>query len=147
LLFLRGLPARREVHSDGNDALLGRVMTSSIIEVGILLLMVSISTSKVFSPQFLLWLVPLLPLMSIEGRSTKSVWLLLVLTCAAGMLLFPQRFESDIVGTVWFSEKGVLASGPTRLGVSLLVLRNTLFVAATILMFRRTSRAGRRALG
>jgi hypothetical protein len=137
LTVLRRILGRPEVYEHGGEARLVDITPSSFIEGAVLLLMVSISTSKVFSPQFLLWLVPVLPLLSVKARSTWAIWFVFGMACAMTTVIFPLRYRSDVVGSVSFGGTSILASGPTGLGVALLLIRNVLFGAATVLVCRR----------
>jgi hypothetical protein len=102
------------------------------VACAVVLLLVLILTSKVFSPQFLLWLLPLLPLLDVEGGLPWSAWVCFLLVCIATTVIWPFRFRLDIVGAVVPAADAVLCSGPTRLGVVLLALRNTLVGALAV---------------
>ncbi|WP_372348749.1 glycosyltransferase 87 family protein [Streptomyces sp. KL116D] len=86
------------------------------------------TTSRVISPQYMLWLVGLAAvcLLFRESRMTLPVWLVLAATFVT-FLEFP----------VWFSH--VVASD--WLGVTLLLVRNGLLVVATLSACRRLWRA------
>ncbi|MFF3321908.1 glycosyltransferase 87 family protein [Streptomyces sp. NPDC002889] len=91
-------------------------------------------TSRVISPQYLLWLVGLAAVCLVHARSPMVLPARLVLTATGVTLLeFP----------VWFAQ--VVASDP--LGVLLLVLRNGLLVTAALIacarLWRRTVPASR----
>lgn len=91
--------------------------------------------SKVGSPQYLLWLAPLLPLLSLRGRD----WGLVVVLLAAMVfttLVFPGQYplvrgelmpgddDDPLVGRVW--------SGPTAVGVALLAAKSVSLAIAFV---------------
>ncbi|MGN9792710.1 glycosyltransferase 87 family protein [Streptomyces sp. OZ13] len=82
------------------------------------------TTSRVISPQYMVWLVGLAAVCLVfrGSRMTLPAWLVLAAT-AVTVLEFP----------IWFAE--VVASDPS--GIALLVLRNGLLVAATVTACRR----------
>ena len=140
-VFLQALPLHLDAGGHRGDVSVATAAPVACIECAIALIMVVIATSKVFSPQFLLWLVPLLPLMSTKKRGTVEAWALFFLVCVTTNIITPLHFASDIVGHVTWTEREILASGPTRFGIATLVARNTLFGVLTLLMLRMVGRA------
>jgi hypothetical protein len=84
--------------------------------------------SKVFSPQYLCWLLPLVPLLP---RPRSTGWLFVILA-ALTTIIFPYAYEH-------------VAEGPTTLGKLLLIGRNVVFVVFAILVGRTAWRAVRQA--
>jgi hypothetical protein len=74
--------------------------------------------SKVFSPQYLCWLLPLVPLLP---RPRYTVWLF-VIVAALTTIIFPYAYEH-------------VAEGPTTLGKLLLISRNGAFVVFALLVY------------
>lgn len=86
-----------------------------------LILATLLVTSKVLSPQYLIWLMPLVPLLTVSTR--RAVWIAFGL---AGMLtyyVFPRHYMALVVH----------ASNDT---VAALLARNLLLVVMTILLYR-----------
>jgi len=71
--------------------------------------------SKVFSPQYLLWLLPVAPLMPTARRPLLWLFVAIALVTTA---MFPYGYDQ-------------IAHGPTLLGAGLLVARNAAVVALT----------------
>jgi hypothetical protein len=103
-----------------------------VICYALLLLMLFIATNKVFSPQYLLWLAPLIVLVPFGGRARATFLWAFLLTCVLSTVLFPFLFFSDMV-----AEGPPLPVARWKFNVpsarltAVLVLRNTLFVGLT----------------
>ena len=85
---------------------------------------------KVGSPQYLLWLAPLVPLLPLRPRGADRYWAVLLL---AGMvvttLIFPCLYE-EVKGERRGDE--LLWAGPTAIGLALLAAKSFLLGAAFI---------------
>jgi len=100
----------------------GRAMT--------LCLLVVICTNKVFSPQYLMWV---LPLVAIMDQEYDPVWLAI---CAVTTLIFPWGYQ-------WAHSPGPLAATSYPLWFSALIaFRNALITVALVRFFRRSGVAG-----
>jgi hypothetical protein len=96
----------------------------------------AIAGSKVFSPQYLSWLLPLVPLM--PGRAAR--WLF-VLTAVGTTVVFPYAYDHV---AAWIENpvtRELYARGPTIWGKVLLISRNALFVLFAVVAFRSARRA------
>ena len=87
----------------------------------IFFIIISISASKVFSPQYLLWLVPIFPLISYKKILFRISSWIFVLTCIITTVIFPYLYFTDII------------TGPTLLGASLLIIRNILVIFIVVI--------------
>jgi hypothetical protein len=111
----------------------------------VLFLLAAMMTSKVLSPQYLLWLLPLVPLLAV-GRPEKTrafLWAF-VAVCGVTTLLFPMLYFTHLVIVV-SPERGEIAA-PTILGVAVLAVRNLILVGLTaglVLAVWRQASAGR----
>jgi hypothetical protein len=95
-------------------------------------LLLTLVASKAFSPQYLLWLIPLIPLLDLERRGPRFV----VLVVAAAVLttaIFPYLYGRTIVRRDPSSD-GFL--DPSPLGVALLIARNAVVVWLAWLAYR-----------
>ena len=122
-LVLAGAMARwRQEHASE-----GRVADESLIAFSVAALLAFIVTNKVFSPQYLIWLLPFAPLLPLRQAG------LLVVICALTIVLFP------------FNYQHLMKLEP--LPVLLLNLRNLLTVALLAwILVDRAPRAWRSAL-
>ncbi|HKA11708.1 MAG TPA: glycosyltransferase 87 family protein [Candidatus Dormibacteraeota bacterium] len=100
----------------------GRAMT--------LCLLVVVCTNKVFSPQYLMWV---LPLVAIMDQEYDPVWLAI---CALTTLIFPYGYQ-------WAHTTGPYSPASYPLWFSALIaVRNALMTAALVRFFRRSGAAG-----
>lgn len=102
----------------------------------LLFFLVSICLSKVFSPQYLLWLAPFLAFAPLppDTPSRRVYWALVVAIFALTTVIFPYRYSTDIVP----------AEGPhtpTALGAALLTARNGLLIGVTVWLVKRRWRS------
>jgi hypothetical protein len=70
------------------------------------------------------------------------MWILFAAVCGVTAVIWPWRFQVDIMGSATMAANAILCSGPTGLGVALLVCRNALFATMTIFLFMRVVRRG-----
>ena len=103
--------SRRLEHQPGRMAPQGRPL-AEVLNYCFAAITVLLATSKVFSPQFMVWLYPLFPLVS--GRLRSAVWLAFLAAACLTWYIYPLHYY-DLVDT-----QGV--------PVDALFLRNTLIV-------------------
>jgi hypothetical protein len=88
--------------------------------------------TKVASPQFLVWLVPLVAL--VRGRAGRTTCALLAGACALTQLVYPARYAELVAGDTF--------------PATLLLLRNALLIAvAAVLTIALVRRSGSGAPG
>lgn len=92
-----------------------------------LTVLVFVLTNKVFSPQYLIWLCPLLPLFG--GQSRYFVWVLFAAAAALTQYVFPYHYIEFELGSF----------AP----VAMMAVRNLLLVAAAIVLLRGDGYFGR----
>jgi hypothetical protein len=97
----------------------------------LLLLLVSIVANKVLSPQYLLWALPLVPLIDFATPARRLYFAGTLAACYLTMRIFPDCFVGDIVYTIGRHGDLPLFDGPTAYGAFLLLTRNALCVALT----------------
>jgi hypothetical protein len=110
----------------------GQLNPPLVVAVVLLVLTVLMAASKVFSPQYLIWLVPLAPLAPFPGRGRRLYLGWFLATCVATTAIYPVLYKSHLVGTeVLPAEPATMRDpitfpGPTPLGVAVLAARNAL---------------------
>ncbi len=75
----------------GLSAPIGQPDTANIINYSLLAILAFIITSKVLSPQFIIWLFPLVPL--VAGRWRQASWLMFLAIGFMTYHVFPQHYE------------------------------------------------------
>ena len=96
----------------------GAGATTDILNYSIAAVAVFIATNKVFSPQFILWICPLMPLFS--GRWQKVGWMVFLVVAYLTWYVYPMNYFG-------------LADGQ-QVVTNALVLRNTLMILLIVLL-------------
>jgi hypothetical protein len=96
-----------------------------IIEAALLFLCIVFSFSRIFSPQYLLAIVPLVALLPCKGRGAFAVTCLFLGTCFMSTLIYP-----------YFYTRAIL-HGPSWFGIFLLTSRMALLAGMTGVLFVR----------
>ena len=112
--------AVRFVRRDG-----GQLPPQAVIEASLLFLCIVFTFSKIFSPQYLLALIPLVALMPYTGRGGFVITCLFTGVCLLSTLIYP-----------YFYSKAIL-HGPTWFGLYLLTARVLLLAGMTGILFIR----------
>jgi hypothetical protein len=122
---------------------LARLHPRTFVCYALLFLMVFIAGGKVFSPQYLLWLAPLVALIPLAGRARRLFLGGFVAVCVLSTVVCPFLLVADMIdrtspesGAAW-----ALKAPTVRLAV-ILTVRNLLFLGLTaslaVHLFRRT---------
>jgi hypothetical protein len=130
VLFVR---ARRLAPAEGPAGTIPTLAQCCPTEVAactLLVLMLFVATNKVFSPQYLLWLLPLAALVPFEGRPRRTFLVGFLLVCVLSTVLMPFLFVLDLLDTTSAGAAPVVRP-PTARFVVVLLLRNLFFLALT----------------
>jgi hypothetical protein len=122
---LRGSSALSE--EDTRSDTLAQAHPLDFVCYTLLFFMVFIATSKVFSPQYLLWLAPFVALIPLRGATRRLYLRMFVITCLLSTFIFPFLFWDHVSGRV-SPEPPWSFRGPTLLGATVLGLRNLIFL-------------------
>jgi uncharacterized membrane protein len=94
--------------------------TAFAVKYCLMAVLVFILTCKVFSPQYIIWLLPLIPL--VTQKSKNVIWMLFVLMGIITFLIFPQYYDELRVGSLRI--------------VVMLVVRNMMLTGILLLLIR-----------
>jgi len=98
----------------------------------LLILLLTIDLSKVLSPQYLLWILPIVPLLAFDSKHGRLFVGGFLVVAFLSVLVFPILYEQEFlrIGPAGgFLEPGFL-------GVAVLVLRNAMLVGMAVLLIR-----------
>jgi hypothetical protein len=108
----------------------------------LLFLMLFVATNKVFSPQYLLWLLPLAALAPFEGRPRRAFLTGFLLVCVLSTVLMPFLFITDLLDAAPAGAAPTFHP-PTWRFVTVLLLRNLLFLAVIVPLALHLARRAR----
>ena len=135
LMLLRTLWRRSDAEEPPTPGgTLAQVRPHLFVYYSLVLLLLAVVSSKVFSPQYLLWVLPLAVLGPWRPWSRRVVMWGLVVICALTTLIFPVLFWKHVTGMIVPRTEPPQFHGPDALGISVLVLRNVLLVGLTVLV-------------
>jgi hypothetical protein len=130
ILLLRALHRCAVMHAN-KGATLANQCPRVCCAYTLLFFALAICVSKVFTAQYLVFLIPLLALLPFSSRTN---WVLVLLCLGSGILttlIFPFLWASDIFRLSWELDK---PQGPVTFGTLLLTLRVVLFVIFTAIL-------------
>ncbi len=112
--------------ADSGSRLNGIVVASSL-----LIWVAFIAFNKVGSPQYLIWVAPLVPLLPLRRWPERGWAILLLVAMLATMLIYPCRYKPDLIGDI-IREEPLTWRGPTTFGVFLLGVKSVTLILATV---------------
>jgi hypothetical protein len=115
-----------ERHGEGNPA-------SDLAWAASLVMTAFIVGNKVFSPQYLLWLAPLVPFITLPRNWQRLGLAAFAAACALSTVLV-LAWQRQIVGETEWIETSTMVAGPTTLGAGLLIGRNLVFLGFLIVL-------------
>jgi hypothetical protein len=120
-----------------HGATVGEAFPAEIVRGSLLLLLIFILGNKVFSPQYLIWLMPLLPLLRARYEAKRQAMLLFVVLCGMTELMY-QFYWYEITGLI---ERPPQAptwrfGTPTPVGVALLGFRQAMLLGFGAILYR-----------
>ncbi|MFO0803860.1 MAG: hypothetical protein U0791_12165 [Gemmataceae bacterium] len=135
----RGFWQRR----DGRDLVPWAVVSAMLIWLAF------IAFNKVGSPQYMLWIAPLAPLLPWRTLTEWKWAAVLLLGFFDTMVIYPCRYRADLVGDVLYEDPRTWY-GPSTFGVVLLGIKSVIVVACSVAYFAiawRMSRGLRASTG
>jgi hypothetical protein len=127
----------------GDGLTLAQAHPTQFAAFTLLFLMLFVATNKVFSPQYLLWLLPLAALVPMEGRARRLFLTGFLIVCVLSTFLMPFLFLADLLDPA-FAAAAPVFRPPSARFVVVLLLRNLLFLglsaALAVHLARRAAR-------
>jgi len=113
----------------------GRTSSPALVQLAVvsamLIWLAFIAFNKVGSPQYMLWIAPLVPLLPWRTRNEWNwAWVLLV-GLFATMVIYPCRYKPDLVGEI-LHENPTTWRGPNAIGVVLLGIKSAIILACSL---------------
>jgi hypothetical protein len=129
--------ARRYGGSVSTSATMAQLHPREMVSYSLLMLLLCQVSNKVFSPQYMLWTAPLVPLVFSHPSVRRIFTWTFVLGCVLTTILFPYLYFTDLAPHVIFpdlaSQLGNQRFGsPTHRFIILLGIRNLLVLGLTI---------------
>jgi hypothetical protein len=136
-VFVVALRRRQRHQSEHCDSTLtvAQAYPRLVAASALLLLLISIAANKVFSVQYLVWVLPLAALVDCRPPVRRLFFVALLAVSLLTMRIFPDCFRGEIVIIVDLTTPSF--AGPTAYGAMLLILRNGLFLALTAFVASR----------
>jgi len=142
LLFIRSVKKNPEETTNlkSNQDTFAQSFPQTFLCLTIATLLASIAASKVFSPQYLLWAVPLFGLVSYQTKNAKIAGILFVLVCLLTTFIYPYTYFTDFVHNAHQLADGrVVWEAPTMFAANLLFFRNVLLVGTIFMLCQKNS--------
>jgi uncharacterized membrane protein len=108
----------RKLAKAGSTSAPEGTVLADLLNYSFITIVVFLVTSKVFSPQYMVWLCPLFPLVS--GRFRSAIWVIFLTVACITWYIYPMRYW-DMVDT-------------QQVPVDSLILRNALMVLTAVLL-------------
>lgn len=100
-------------------------------------LLFEVSLSKVFSPQYLLWVIPIFSIISYKSNISKYTGIALILTCILTTIIFPYTYLTDFARNQQTLPDGSMVWGtPTNFAIIILIVRNSMLILTSILLLK-----------
>ena len=131
-LLFAGAVWRRRDEAGPADVTLAQQWPRLVAMTTLLLLLISVVANKVFSPQYLLWVLPLVPLIDFHPQNRRLFFGATLVMCYLTMRIFPDCFVGDIVYVISGEGAEAVFGGPTAYGAFLLLARNGICVGLTV---------------
>ena len=138
LAFLRRVSrSPRSPHADalGTETFAQRYPRETASWV-VLMVLIAMLGAKVLSPQYLLWLVPLVPMVEPDAHRYAGLAKIFLLACLLTTIIFPHYYPSDIARIVInpFLQPEILP--PSALGKALIIARNAVLLTLAVMIAR-----------
>lgn len=108
-----------------------RQLIPHVVASSLLIWVAFIAFNKVGSPQYLIWVAPLVPLFPLRTWSERGWALVLLVAMIATMLIYPCRYKPDLIGDIIRNDPDTWR-GPTSFGVFLLGVKSVTLVLSTV---------------
>ncbi len=102
-----------------------------VVQSSLLMWLAFIAFNKVGSPQYLIWIAPLIPLLPLRSPCERGWAALVLVVLLATMLIYPCRYKPDLLGDIVKTDPSTWR-GPNALGVFLLGAKSITLMISTL---------------
>ena len=121
--------------TDKKELNMAQAMPQLFLCLTIATLLASMSASKVLSPQYFLWVVPLFALLSFRNKRIKVAGIMFVAVCLLTTFIYPYLYFTDFVhDSKRLADGSQSWAAPTLLAAIILFTRNVLLISTTVLL-------------
>jgi hypothetical protein len=125
-VFILCLLAVRKNETTKSGQTFGQKHPQLLATATLLTMLLLVLFNKVFSPQYVVWVLPLLPLVPLKTKARLGFWVCALGFCGITALIYPLWWK-DMLGTELPGQPGCTA-GPGVLGTALMLTRMLLLV-------------------
>ncbi len=113
---------------------LAQTMPQTFICLTIATLLAGMSAAKVFSAQYIIWVIPLFALLAYENKRNLTIGILFAAACVFTAAIPSYYFTEFVHHQMQLPDGSVIWAAPTPTAVFILFSRNILLIATTIML-------------
>jgi len=140
LLSFKKIFSKINVFSFGKAHHLAQFQPQIFLKLVIVVLLVVMIFSKVLSPQYLLWLVPLYPFLAVKNKDNVLALIFFIFSLFLTNLIYPYLYSYFIHGQILLASGVTIWSSPTTTAIIVLLARNILLIITALFLIKSISK-------